>query len=810
MAPGRIALAFIAGVLVLAAWPQALLWLPPAAWPWWLLAALAVGLLLLAASPPVRTRSHWRWALLAAGAFLTGFAWHGGQLQAQQQARLDVAWDPPVDVALIARVAEFPQQAGRVTRLQLVVEQVTPPVLTPGARLRLNLYAPRAEDAQAAGAPLPQPALGERWQLQGRLRPPEGMVNFVGFDYAGWLFRQRIAATGSVRQPATAVRLAPASGLAALRGRLAAGIDRAVADPAAAAMLRAVVVGDRTGLAPLRPTLQATGTSHLMAISGLHIGLVAVAAGALASLLLTLAGWPAVRASAVSAWVAALGYALLAGMGLPVQRALIMLGVVTLALLWQRPLRRWQPWLVALALILARDPLASADAGLWLSFGAVACLIYGFAGRPLRADGAAAVALRSQWQIVLGLAPLLLWWFGRLSLLAPLVNLALVPLFAFWIVPVALVGGVLAALGLPGAGLVWQAAAAPLSGLWPVLVRLAQSGLAELVVQPPSWALPLAALGLCWLLAPRGWPLRPLGLLLAALALALPPARPPAGVAEVVVLDVGQGLAVAMRTRRHVLVFDTGVDFASGSSAAELALVPQLRAWGVRHIDLLIVSHEDADHRGGVPALRAALPVREALMGGSAAARLAGFTRCRSGTRWQWDGVDIRLLHPQDEATGGNDGSCVLRIDTRAGSLLLTGDIEAAGERTLLREDALRPADVLVVAHHGSDSSSTWPLLRAVAPCLAIVPAGAGNRWGFPAPAVRARFSAVGAALAVTGQDGAIAVHLGSAPTRVMAAGARRLPWSRPASQWLRLRGRDDGVSCRRIAPAAPERGRTM
>ena len=146
-------------------------------------------------------------------------------------------------------------------------------------------------------------------------------------------------------------------------------------------------------------------------------------------------------------------------------------------------------------------------------------------------------------------------------------------------------------------------------------------------------------------------------------------------------------------------------------------------------------------------------------MGGSAAARLAGFTRCRSGTRWQWDGVDIRLLHPQDEATGGNDGSCVLRIDTRAGSLLLTGDIEAAGERTLLREDALRPADVLVVAHHGSDSSSTWPLLRAVAPCLAIVPAGAGNRWGFPAPAVRARFSAVGAALAVTGQDGAIAVH---------------------------------------------------
>lgn len=809
MGPGGIALAFVAGVLVLAAWPQASLWLPPAAWPWWLLAALAAALLLLAALPPVRTLSRWRLPSLAAGAFLAGFAWHGGQLQAQQQARLQVAADRPVDVTLIARVAEFPQQAGPVTRLQLVVEQVTPAVLAPGAQLRLNLYAPRAGAAQVDAPPMPQPALGERWRLQARLRPPGGLVNFVGFDYAGWLFRQRIAATGAVREPATAVRLTPARGLAALRGELAEGIDRAVADPPAAAMLRAVVVGDRSGIAPLRPTLQATGTSHLMAISGLHVGLVAVAAGALAALLFRRAGRPTRSAAAAIAWLAALGYALLAGMGLPVQRALIMLGVVTLALLWQRPLRRWQPWLLALALILVRDPLASADAGLWLSFGAVACLIYGFAGRPLRADGAASAALRSQWQIVLGLAPLLLWWFGRLSLLAPLVNLALVPLFALWVVPVALGGGVLAALGLPGAGMVWQAAAVPLAGLWPALEWLGQRKLAELTVQPPAWALPLAALGLCWLLAPRGWPLRPLGLLLAALALTLPPARPPAGIAEAVVLDVGQGLAVAMRTQGHVLVFDTGPGFASGSSAAELALLPQLRAWGVRHIDLLVVSHEDADHRGGVPALTAALPVREALMGGTPAARLAGFARCRSGMRWHWDGVDIRLLHPQDEAARSNDGSCVLRIDTRAGSLLLTGDIEAAGERVLLRQGTLRPADVLVVAHHGSDSSSTWPLLRAVAPCLAIVPAGAGNRWGFPAPPVRARLTAMGTELAVTGQDGAIAVQLGSTPTRVRAAGARRLPWSRPLTPWLRLRERNDGVSCRRIAPAAPERGRT-
>ncbi len=810
MDPGGLALAFIAGVLVLAVWPQASSMLAAAAWPWWLLAALAAALLLAGTLLRSPARVRLAGVCLGVGACLAGFAWHGSQLQAQQQARLQVAADRPVDVTLIARVVEFPQRIGQVTRLQLVVEQVRPAVLAPGTRLRLNLYAPRADEAQAAGAPMPQPALGERWQLQARLRPPAGMVNFAGFDYAGWLFRQRIAATGAASQPAAARRLAPARGLAALRGDLAEGIDRAVADPAVAAMLRAVVVGDRSGLAPLRPTLQATGTSHLMAISGLHVGLVAVAAGALATLLLRLAGRPATRAAAAIAWLAALGYALLAGMGLPVQRALIMLGVVTLALLWQRPLRRWQPWLLALALILACDPLASADAGLWLSFGAVACLIYGFAGRPLRTEGAARAALRSQGQIVLGLAPLLLWWFGRLSLLAPLVNLLLVPLFALWVVPVALAGATLAALGLPGASLVWQAAAVPLAALWPVLAWLGRGALAELAVQPPAWALPLAALGLCWLLAPRGWPLRPLGLLLAALALNLSPARPPVGVAEVVVLDVGQGLAVAMRTHRHVLVFDTGAGFASGSSAAELAILPQLQAWGVRQIDLLIVSHEDADHRGGVPALRAALPVREALMGGTEAARLADFVRCRRGMHWRWDGVDIRLLHPQDEAASGNDGSCVLRVDTRAGSLLLTGDIEAAGERALLRQAALRPADVLVVAHHGSDSSSTWPLLRAVAPCLAIVPAGAGNRWGFPAPAVRTRLAAVGAGLAVTGQDGAIAVRLGATPTRVVAAGGRRLPWSRPPSEWLRLRGADDGVSCRRIAPAAPERGRTM
>lgn len=597
------------------------------------------------------------------------------------------------------------------------------------------------------------PALrsGDCWRLQLKLNAPHGFLNPGGFDYEGWLWRKRFGATGYVREaqrcaadwvsPVDRWRQSASQKIAALLGT-----------HEMSGVIRALSVGERSGIGDAQwRVFRQTGTSHLVAISGLHIGLIA-------ALVLFGVRWlfprlpggtraPAITVAAVASALAAGGYAMLAGFALPTQRALIMLVVVLGAILLRR--RSAPSDLLALAAlaVLALDPFAVLAPGFWLSFGAVAWILYFLRGRVGRRRWMAWLGL--QPALVLALAPFTLFWFGEASLAAPLANAVLIPAFTV-VVP-----AVLLAVGL---GLAWPALGGPvLNGLadvmglgWSALAYLSQLPSAYFSLpQPGVVTVFLALAGVALLLAPRGIPARWIGIVGLLPLLVMPPA-PPASGFRLTLLDVGQGLAAVVRTQNHVLLFDAGPRFRTGFDAGEALVLPYLRAQGIRRLDRLIVSHGDIDHRGGADAVRAGLPVADTLGAGMQ-------QPCRAGRQWRWDGVDFEVLHPAGGAWRGNNASCVLRVSGPGGSLLLTGDIEAGAEAHLVQTGTIA-TDVLIVPHHGSATSSSAAFVRAVSPRYALIPAGWNNRWGFPRAEVLARYRQASVDTLQTGTSGAIEI----------------------------------------------------
>ncbi|MES1944333.1 DNA internalization-related competence protein ComEC/Rec2 [Salinisphaera sp. PC39] len=600
----------------------------------------------------------------------------------------------------------------------------------------------------------PALAPGDCWRLRLRLSAPRGSLNPGGFDYEAWLWRERIGATGYVREAERCADDATAP-LARWRhaaaGRIAAALD---GDPVTG-LVQALSLGERGDITDDQwRVLRRTGTTHLFAISGLHVGLIAAAVFlGLRRAVPWLYPRPrpaALTVAAAAAALAATGYALLSGFDLPARRALIMTLAVLAAVLLRRRTAPSRLLAVAALAVLAADPFAVLAPGFWLSFGAVAWLLYlaGGRGRP-----GPAFWLRLQPALALALLPLTLYWFGEASLAGAVANAVLIPAFAV-LVPAVLLT-VLAALALPAlAGPLLAALAVVLDAGWRLLAALADVPGAYLVLPTPGLpALVVALAGAAWLLAPRGVPGRWLGVL-GLLPLLLGPPAPAHGGFRLTLLDVGQGLAAVVRTAEHTLLFDAGPRYRTGFDTGAAIVVPYLRSQGVRRLDRLVLSHGDIDHRGGVAAVRAALPVAATLGVDQAAP-------CRDGRRWTWDGVEFRVLHPGPGDWRGNDASCVLSVTGPGGRVLLTGDIEAPAERRLLAAhgESLRAA-VLVVAHHGSASSSSAPFLAAVAPDYALVPAGWRNRWGFPAAAVRQRLREAGAEVRVTGAQGALRVDV--------------------------------------------------
>jgi competence protein ComEC len=701
--------------------------------------------------------------LLVPLAFAAGFFW------AAAVAHLRMAdWLAPElegrDLEVVGVVSGLPAVSERAVRFEFEVESAGPRL--PGKLLLAWHRTPWLEDAPALLEESVHP--GERWLFTVRLRRPHGHLNPHGFDYEAWLLERGIGATGYVRQRGEQRRLGSRSSFfdyvekarETVRDRFA----RQLGATPAAGVLAALAVGDQRAISAEEWRLfNRTGVTHLMSISGLHVTLVSGLAAWLVAF-----GWrrvpaaalrlPARKAAAAAAIAAALGYTLLAGFAVPAQRTFYMVGVVALALWSGRIASPSRTLALALAAVVAADPWAPLAPGLWLSFGAVALLFYVAANEPRLAQWA-----RMQWAITIGLAPAALLLFGQISLAGPLANALAIPVVSVVVTPLALLAVIFPAEFL------LQIAAWLVEWLLSFLewCALLPGALWQQHV-PPLWTVLLALGGAAWMLAPGGVPWRAGGLALAAPAFALAPPAPAAGEAWITALDVGQGLAVIVRTASRTLLYDAGPAYGPEADSGGRIVVPVLRGAGIASLDLLVVSHEDADHLGGALTVLETLEVHGLASSLPRGHRLhslvAAPARCAAGTRWEWDGVRFEFLHPPSawESARRNNQSCVLRVEAAGAAMLLTGDIERLAEAALAREAV--KADVLLVPHHGSRTSSTDEFIAAVAPRWAVVPAGYRNRFGHPAREVVARYEAAGVRLVRTDLDGAVSVVLRKEP----------------------------------------------
>ena len=739
-----VAAALVAGLLVCLQLPE----LPP--WP---VLALAFGL-------GLRGWIHGRRAGRVVGTVLLGIGLCGLHVARTLERQLPPQFER-ADVAITGTVVDLPRHEPDRTAFRFHID--SDPEMPEHLRDRLVQLA--WYDERGAG---PDPARravepGSRWRFEARLRAPRGLRNPGGSDSEMQALAYGISADGYLRDTGTARRIAPPTGIDAWRARTSARIAATVRHDASR-FVRALALGDTRAL-DLHDweVLRSNGLTHLIAISGFHVGLVA---GFFA--LLTAGIWrvlpslgrrfPRQHAAGVAALLGAAGYAAIAGFALPTVRTALMIGVIVVARLARRGHGMADALGLAAIAVGLVDPLALLTPGFWLSFGGVAwllwCLPPGSVKNPLHGlVGAQAVA-------TLGLLPLTVVLFGQASLSGPVANLVAVPWWSLVVVPLALFGTGLESVQSGAGAWAWQWAATAFGWSWPGFTWLHDSGLALWWLPEPRWyALPFALVAAFWTLLPRGLPGKPLALLL-WLPLLWPSRQAPApGEVELTLLDVGQGLSVVVRTARHALLYDMGPALPGGFDAGARVVVPALHAIGVRSLDAAVVSHGDNDHAGGWPSVRAAFPAPAYAPEGSP---VPGEFQCVAGHAWAWDGVRFRFLHPTPFFPYfGNEASCVLRIESPHGAALLTGDIGDIVERTILRADpAAVRADVVQVAHHGSRHSSDWDFVHATGATHALVAAGADSRFNHPHPLIVERWRGAGARLSNTAEAGALRVRI--------------------------------------------------
>ncbi|MEX3638441.1 DNA internalization-related competence protein ComEC/Rec2 [Paraburkholderia sp. BR14320] len=767
------------------------------------------------------------WGAVWCAAICVGFGYAALRAQTRLAVSLPHEWQGR-DIEVVGTIKGLPTRDDKGARFLFDVE-------TNDARLAAF---PRVIQLAwiARDAPAPQLEPGERWRLTVRLKRPHGNANFGVRDAEANLLARNVRATGYVSVPDHARRLAGrARGLAVLvdrwRAALRARIDTVLADAPHRGIVVALAIGAQDQLSRADwQLIRETGTSHLVAISGLHIGLVAGLTGWLAAAIWRRSGWlgrnwplrlPAQLVGVTAGALFAALHAALAGFNVPAQRALWMAALVALAFVGGRQLARSTVLAWALGLVLLIDPWAVVSAGFWLSFGAVGAILFALSGRPRvrgpqasrqheDGEGGAAQArwlalrpelirhlralaerLRSaahvQFAVTVALAPLTAYWFAQIPLVGPLANAFAIPWVSALVTPAVLAG---VALPAPLDAFAWRAAHALLDGLAAGL-QLVSGPRWTLwwLPQPHAWALAAAALGVLWCLAPRGWPLR-WAAPLTWLPLLMPGANgalaEPSGAFRLTALDVGQGTSVLVQTAHHALLFDAGPGPES-THAGERVVVPFLQAQGVTMLDTLMISHDDSDHSGGAPAVLDAIEVRQLVAGlrpdnplwPKAKQHGTQTLPCVAGQRWQWDGVEFAVLWPDAGALTGkaNEHCCVLRVSTlpatNAGqaasasanaprfATLLTADIEAPTERALLARDReMLRAQVLVVPHHGSKTSSTEPFLDSIDPSIALFQVGYENRFHHPNAGVFARYVARHIELARSDRDGAVRVDV--------------------------------------------------
>jgi competence protein ComEC len=611
------------------------------------------------------------------------------------------------------------------------------------------------------------PVLGDVWEFELRLRRPRGTSNPGVFSRENWMFRQGLQASGYVVS-GPRNRLIETGSLSPIESYRREFVDHAVSNgEQSAPVLAAIGVGARHLISREQwDRFAKTGTSHLMAISGLPIGL---ASAASFGVFVLLSGLLRLRGNhldfaVIASVITSSAYAIISGLVVPSQRATAMLGLAGLAFLCRR--RAEPARIVALVALLVYilDPLSLMTPGFCLSFGAVVTLLWfsriswqALVALPLRK------VIGMQLVLLFGLMPLTVLIFHRIALMAPVVNLLTLPVFSTVTVPLTLLSMVVRPI--------WNSAADSLLSLGAKSTRLIEwliecfAGLpmADLTVAGGAdsaiWC--IVFLPAIWVVLPRGWPGRWVAILGVFSLLLYQPIRPPYSCVDTHILDVGQGLAVVMETRQSTVLFDTGRSYRGGGSAAEQVILPFLRHQGVRSIDTLVVSHADDDHAGGVAALTREIDVARIRAGEFIPVPGRSVIQCRAGELWQSDGISYRFIHPgSGSALEGNDASCVLVVSAGSHHLVLTGDIEGEAELEVLHRFPFESASVVLMPHHGSLTSSSPAFVNRLRPAYAIASAGYDNRWGFPKERVMRRWGGIGAVVMNTASSGAISFRL--------------------------------------------------
>jgi len=755
-------------------------------------------------------------------ALAAGFAWAAWRAEHRLQLALPQQLEQR-DLTVSGVVRGLPEPVAHGTRFVFQISQYESiaamperarsagvAVRTPGP-LPLSADLPRtilltwyagSRAASAASPPLAVQA-GQRWRVVLRLRRPHGNANEFGFDRERWMLERDLRASGTVRpRPAPELlgyRHGPsvAAALDAVdrgRARLQQRIEAVLAGQAHAGVVVALATGAQTAISPQDwQRFTQTGTNHLVAISGLHVSIVA-------GLCAGLAGWlwrnvarlglflplllPARYVAAIAGVTAAGAYIALAGFGVPAQRAWWMLSVAALVLVSGRDTGVATVLAWALGIVVLIDPWAVATPGLALSFGAVAVLLLAAPGRP-RDDGQAASsllaagltrgwrhlkdALKLHGAVTISLLPLSVEWFSQVPLAGVPANLLAVPWVSVLVTPLVLLGVL-----LPAPLDMWAYRGAHqlldwLSAYFDLLMAAPWAVWRVPAPHPLAFALALAGVG--WWLMPRGWPLRHYAVILFGPLLWPSRSLPAPGEFRVTVLDVGQGGATLIETATHQMLFDAGPGPES-TDAGQRLVVPFLQSHGIAGLDLLTISHGDSDHAGGAAAvmnavrvarLQASVPPAGRLWRQAEAAGVQDRGLCRAGMSWTWDAVRFEVLWPVSapDPAAPNQTACVLRVANRDHALLLTADIEAAAERALTdRVAALEPgklaADMLLAPHHGSKTSSSGFILDAIMPREVVFQVGYLNRFHHPHPSVVTRYRTLGATLFRSDADGEV------------------------------------------------------
>ena len=614
---------------------------------------------------------------------------------------------------------------------------------------------------------------GQRWQFWLRLKQPHGFMNPGTFDYEGWLYQKKIKATGYVRlnnkKHQFAKKISDESNgyqFTVFRQSLYDRLKVLTANSNYAGILIALAMGERAGISQQQwQVFRATGTSHLVAISGLHIGLLA---GFVFFIVRHL--WPyfgsaslilaSPRAAALIAIIIAAFYAALSGFAVPAQRALIMLSVVMLSIFKFHKVQSSQVLSFSLLMVLLFDPVSVLSAGFWLSFSAITIIAVAAFGR-INVDNNWKIWGRLQWRISLVLIPLLIFLFQQASLISPLTNLFAIPVVSFLVVPLVLLATSLASFSIELPMLLFSLADHILTALWWSLSFLADTPVSQWhSVKPSIVSLCLACLGVFLLLSPKGWPAKYMGFFL-LIPLVWPSTEVPGNKEAVItLLDVGQGLAVVVQTQKHALVFDTGPKFSPRFDTGSAVVIPFLRHKNISRLDKLILSHKDNDHRGGFSSIKKEITISEILSSYGE----KGSNPCRAGDNWLWDGVLFEILNPElgHKFKKRNNASCVLRIAVGKESILLSADIEKQAEKQLLQRysDKLQ-STYLIAPHHGSKTSSSIPFLEAVNPDYVLIPVGYKNRYRMPHSSVLQRYTVQSIKSLSTFSSGAITIKLG-------------------------------------------------